>query len=69
MYTGKHEDQQGRQLGEHVVLTLTANFCGSGLGVTTTTTTTTINYFNEIVFPSVLGSTSPMAFPQHFPPP
>ena len=34
----------------------------------TTTTTTTI-YFNEVVFPSVLGLTSPMAFPQHFPPP
>ena len=25
-------------------------------------------YFNEIVFPSVLGLTSPMAFPQHSPP-
>ena len=25
--------------------------------------------FNEVVFPSVLGSTSPMAFPQHSPPP
>ena len=35
----------------------------------TTTTTTTTVYFNEVVFPSVLGSTSPMAFPQHFPPP
>ena len=33
------------------------------------TTTTTIVYFNEVVFPSVLGLTSPMAFPQHFPPP
>ena len=31
--------------------------------------TTTTVYFNEVVFPSVLGSTSPMAFPQHFPPP
>ena len=30
------------------------------------TATTTI-YFNEVVFPSVLGSTSPMAFPQHSP--
>ena len=36
---------------------------------TTTTTTTTTVYFNEVVFPSVLGLTSPMAFPQHFPPP
>ena len=35
----------------------------------TTTTTTTTVYFNEVVFPSVLGSTSPMAFPQHSPPP
>ena len=34
---------------------------------TTTTTTTTI-YFNEVVFPSVLGFTLPMAFPQHSPP-
>ena len=33
------------------------------------TMTTTTVYFNNIVFPSVLGSTSPMAFPQHFPPP
>ena len=33
-----------------------------------TTTTTTI-YFNKVVFPSVLGLTSPMAFPQHSPPP
>ena len=30
------------------------------------TTTTTI-YFNEVVFPCVLGLTSPMAFPQHSP--
>ena len=30
-------------------------------------TTTTI-YFNEVVFPNVLGLTSPMAFPQHSPP-
>ena len=36
------------------------------LGMTTTTTTV---YFNEVVFPSLLGLTSPMAFPQHFPPP
>ena len=35
---------------------------------TTTTTTTTTVYFNEVVFPSVLGLTSPMAFPQHSPP-
>ena len=34
-----------------------------------TTTTTTIIYFNEVVFPSVLGLTSPMAFPQHSHPP
>ena len=34
----------------------------------TFTTTTTI-YFNKVVFPSVLGLTSPMAFPQHSPPP
>ena len=33
-----------------------------------TTTTTTTVYFNEVVFPSVLGLTSPMAFPQHSPP-
>ena len=33
-----------------------------------TTITTTTVYFNEVVFPSVLGSTSPMAFPQHSPP-
>ena len=33
------------------------------------TCTTTTVYFNEVVFPSVLGSTSPMAFPQHSPPP
>ena len=32
------------------------------------TTTTTTVYFNEVVFPSVLGLTSPMAFPQHSPP-
>ena len=32
------------------------------------TTITTI-YFNEVVFPSALGLTSPMAFPQHSPPP
>ena len=25
-------------------------------------------FFNEVVFPSVLGLTSPMAFPQHSPP-
>ena len=31
--------------------------------------TTTTVYFNEVVFPSVLRSTSLMAFPQHFPPP
>ena len=31
-------------------------------------TTTTTVYFNEVVFPSVLGSTSPMAFLQHSPP-
>ena len=31
------------------------------------TTTTTTVYFNEVVFPSVLGLTSPMAFPQHSP--
>ena len=31
--------------------------------------TTTTVYFNEVVFPSVLGLTSPMAFPQHSPPP
>ena len=36
---------------------------------TTATTTTTTVYFNEVVFPSVLGLTSPMAFPQHSPPP
>ena len=30
--------------------------------------TTTTVYFNEVVFPSVLGLTSPMAFPQHSPP-
>ena len=36
---------------------------------TTTTTTTATVYFNEVVFPSVLGLTSPMAFPQHSPPP
>ena len=30
---------------------------------------TTNIYFNEVVFPSVLGLTSPMAFPQHSPPP
>ena len=46
--------------------------CGKRLSLqwqtkTTTTTTTTV-YFNEVVFPSVLGSTSPMAFPQHSPP-
>ena len=36
---------------------------------TTTTTTITITtvYFNEVVFPSILRSTSPMAFPQHSP--
>ena len=28
-------------------------------------TTTTTFYFNEVVFPSVLGSALPMAFPQH----
>ena len=33
---------------------------------TTTTTTTTTVYFNKVVFPSILGLTSPMAFPQHF---
>ena len=33
------------------------------------TTTTTIIYFNKVVFPSVLGLISPMAFPQHSPPP
>ena len=46
-------------------------FLGNGMSalrITTTTTTITI-YFNKIVFPSVLGLTSPMAFPQHFPPP
>ena len=32
-------------------------------------TTTTTVYFNKVVFPSVLGLTSPMAFPQHSPPP
>ena len=32
-----------------------------------TTTTTTI-YFNKVVFPSLLGLTSSMAFPQHSPP-
>ena len=31
-------------------------------------TTTTTVYFNEVVFPSVLELTSPMAFPQHSPP-
>ena len=31
-------------------------------------TTTTI-YFNKVVFPSILELTSPMAFPQHSPPP
>ena len=36
--------------------------------VSDTTTTTTTIYFNEVVFPSVLGLTSPMAFPQHSPP-
>ena len=30
--------------------------------------TTTTVYFNEVVFHSVLGLTSPMAFPQHSPP-
>ena len=30
--------------------------------------TTTTVYFNEVVFPSILGLTSPMAFPQHSPP-
>ena len=35
----------------------------------TTTTKTATVYFNEVVFPSVLGSTSPMSFPQHSPPP
>ena len=35
----------------------------------TRTTTTTTVYFNEVVFPSVLGLTSPLAFPQHSPPP
>ena len=29
---------------------------------------TTTVYFNEVVLPSVLGLTSPMAFPQHSPP-
>ena len=37
--------------------------------INTTTTTTATVYFNEVVFPSVLASTSPMAFPQHSPPP
>ena len=37
--------------------------------INTTTTTTTTVYFNEVVFPIVLSSTSPMAFTQHFPPP
>ena len=32
-------------------------------------TTTTTVYFNEVVFPSILGLTSPMALPQHSPPP
>ena len=40
----------------------------AGLFLPKTTTTTTV-YFNEVVFPSVLGSTLPMAFPQHSPPP
>ena len=31
-------------------------------------TTTTTVYFNEVVFPSVLGLNSPVAFPQHSPP-
>ena len=45
-------------------------YCGSTkIGTDATTTTTTTVYFNEVVFPSVLGSTSPMAFPQHSPPP
>ena len=42
-------------------------FCNFEKSVTQTTTTTTTVYFNEVVFPSVLGLTSPMAFPQHSP--
>ena len=37
--------------------------------ITRQLTTTTIIYFNKVVFPSVLGLTSPMAFPQYSPPP
>ena len=40
-----------------------------GKGEATWQSTTTTVYFNEVVFPSVLGLTSPMAFPQHSPPP
>ena len=37
--------------------------------LTVASTTTTTIYFNEVVFPSALGLTLPMAFPQHSPPP
>ena len=47
----------------------TINVIAFGQRTTTTTTTTTAVYFNKVVFPSVLGLTSPMAFPQHSPPP
>ena len=40
----------------------------SGIESPSQKTTTTTIYFNEVVFPSVLGLTSPMAFPQHSPP-
>ena len=37
--------------------------------ITDNYTTTTTIYFNKVVFPSIPELTSPMAFPQHFPPP
>ena len=40
-----------------------------GKSISNILNTTTIIYFNEVVFPSVLGLTLPMAFPQHSPPP
>ena len=44
-------------------------FSEFGLPHQIVTDNTTAIYFNEVVFPNVLGSTSHLAFPQHFPPP
>ena len=54
------------KVSENLVITLKT--LKEQMHVDLPTTTTTV-YFNEVVFPSVLGSTSPMAFPQHSPPP